>query len=101
MSRMSTDELDETGHILNGYDYRLQVWVRDGVIQDVGQGGELVGRLITDVPGAEVRHTADEQCDVDPATDCCRVCGVLHGEPCRVCGARGYHRADCPELEEI
>lgn len=36
-------------------------------------------------------HTTDEQCDVDPATDCCRVCGVYHGDPCADCGGTGFH----------
>jgi hypothetical protein len=32
-------------------------------------------------------------------SDSCPKCGVYHGEPCDVCGHRGYHRADCPEIE--
>lgn len=45
-------------------------------------------------------HERDEQCDVDPADDTCRVCGVLHGDPCPTCGGRGFHRAQCPESDE-
>jgi len=40
-------------------------------------------------------HTRDEQCDVDSATDCCRVCGVEHGEPVPCCGKRAFHAEDC------
>ena len=40
-------------------------------------------------------HTKDEDCDVDPETDCCRVCGVHHAEPCPECGGCGFHRGAC------
>jgi len=43
----------------------------------------------------EVLHTKDEDCDVDPETNNCRVCGVYHGDPCAVCGGRGFHRPWC------
>lgn len=33
MSRLSGDQLAVDGTILNGFDYRLQVWVKDGVVQ--------------------------------------------------------------------
>lgn len=32
MSRESSDELDEHGCIKNGFDYNLQVWVKDGKV---------------------------------------------------------------------
>lgn len=35
-------------------------------------------------------HTRDEECEVDPATDLCRQCGVLHGDPCPTCGGRAF-----------
>jgi hypothetical protein len=41
------------------------------------------------------RHECDEECDVDPTTDTCRVCGVHHGSPCPVCGGRGFHVDGC------
>lgn len=44
-------------------------------------------------------HDKDEDCDVDPATDLCRGCQVLHGDPCPACGGRGYHRPGCPESD--
>ena len=35
MSRVSRDEIRD-GAVWNGYDYALQVWVLDGVVQDCG-----------------------------------------------------------------
>jgi len=35
MSRLSTDQYIN-GQLVNGFDYDLQVWVIDGVIQDCG-----------------------------------------------------------------
>lgn len=41
-------------------------------------------------------HEADADCDVDPATNECRVCGVDHGGPaCSVCGGVAFHRDGC------
>jgi hypothetical protein len=45
-----------------------------------------------------VEHTKDSDCDVDPETDCCRACGVLHGDHCPDCGGVGFHRDTCPEM---
>lgn len=45
------------------------------------------------------RHEKDEDCDVDPATDSCRECGVWHGAPCLICAGAGFHRDYCPEFE--
>ena len=55
MSRMSTDELAPDGTILNGFDYALQVWVKDGICLPVGLGREYTGQRIADIPGHEVR----------------------------------------------
>ena len=56
MSRESGDELAPDGTILNGYDYRLQVWVLSGVVQDVGLNSDkYCGQKIADVPGHEIR----------------------------------------------
>lgn len=42
-----------------------------------------------------------ESCSIPlDLTDCCPNCGVWHGDPCRWCGQRGYHKANCPELGE-
>jgi hypothetical protein len=54
MSRVSSDEIKD-GRVYNGYDYRLQVWVVNGIITDVGSGGHLVGQSIYDQPNAERR----------------------------------------------
>ena len=54
--RQSNDELDKDGTVLNGFDYRLQVWVTDGIVDDqVGEGkyyGAVLGKELT---GHEVR----------------------------------------------
>ena len=44
-------------------------------------------------------HTKDSDCTVDPLTNCCKVCGVDHSEPCLECGGKGYHSPNCPELQ--
>lgn len=44
----------------------------------------------------EAEHTKDEDCCVDPETGSCRVCGVVHGEPCGSCGGEAFHRSGCP-----
>jgi hypothetical protein len=33
-------------------------------------------------------------------SDTCPSCRVYHGDPCRFCKRRGYHRGDCPEADE-
>ena len=56
MSRESTDELATDGTILNGYDYNLQIWVLDGICQDVGLNSDrYAGQKVADIPGHEVR----------------------------------------------
>lgn len=40
-------------------------------------------------------HTSDEQCIVDSETNCCKLCGVEHGDPCVTCKGRGFHTARC------
>jgi hypothetical protein len=47
------------------------------------------------VADVESKHTADGHCDVDPATQCCRGCGVYHGDECPACKGHGFHKADC------
>lgn len=46
-------------------------------------------------------HTKDADCTVDPKTGCCFDCGVLHGDPCPGCGARGFHAPGCPVHMEL
>ena len=56
MSRQSHDELDSNGRIFNGFDYNLQVWVKDGVCQNVGNGAVTYrGQLVEGIREAEVR----------------------------------------------
>lgn len=43
-------------------------------------------------------HNEDDQCIVDPKTECCIVCHVYHGEPCDLCDGRGFHAPSCPTL---
>ena len=45
-------------------------------------------------------HEKDQDCTVDPKTWCCTVCGVYHGDPCWVCGGRGFHKPGCPQDTE-
>ena len=40
MSRVSRDEIRE-GAVWNGYDYALQVWVLDGIVQACGHPSEM------------------------------------------------------------
>ena len=58
MSRQSNDEI-RNGRVYNGFDYRLQVWVRDGIIQPVGLGQHLAGLSIYKVKGAQEREIVD------------------------------------------
>lgn len=46
------------------------------------------------------RHATDADCRLDDE-DCCVGCGVYHGDPCPECGGRGFHLADCSEIEEV
>ena len=56
MSRESTDELAPDGSILNGFDYNLQVWVKDGICQDVGLNSDkYVGQKVASIAGHEIR----------------------------------------------
>jgi len=68
MTRASRDELHPgTGRVWNGFDYRLQVWVRDGIVQPCGHPVGMrtsgpccaqhayAGRSILAIEGAETR----------------------------------------------
>lgn len=44
-------------------------------------------------------HTQDTDCTLDRG-NCCIVCRVYHGDPCPLCGGRGYHEEKCNELKE-
>ena len=73
MTRASQDELDPaTGRIWNGFDYQLQVWVRDGIVQPCGHPARMrtsgpcctqdayAGRSILEIEGAETRTDTPE-----------------------------------------
>ena len=36
MSRLSNDEFDGKGNLVNGFDYDLQVWVKGGLVLNCG-----------------------------------------------------------------
>jgi hypothetical protein len=67
VTRLSGDEL-RNGFVWNGFDYALQVWVVDGVVQRCGHppamarhgsccaAFSLAGRRIDTIPGAQRRH---------------------------------------------
>lgn len=49
----------------------------------------------------DVKHERDEQCDVDPETDLCRSCRVMHGDPCDGCGRRAFHLDTCARVRVV
>jgi len=55
MSRTSRDEI-RGGFVWNGFDYKLQTWVEDCIIQPVGNRRDLAGQRIDQVAGAERRE---------------------------------------------
>ena len=71
MTRLSGDEIRH-GRVWNGFDYELQVWVVNGIIQHCGHPDtmrspnnfccnayRLAGRSIVDVPNAQRRDVDD------------------------------------------
>lgn len=86
MTRTSRDEIKD-GYVWNGYDYSLQVWVVNGIIQDCCHPEEmkkgdccptkkLAGQRISDIPGAEKRNERKE--DRPQWGPLCRVVGQLN-----------------------
>ena len=67
MTRVSGDDVHD-GHVWNGFDYALQVWVVEGVVQPCGYppamsrhtpgctARVLAGRRIEAIPGAQPRN---------------------------------------------
>lgn len=39
--RLSNDEFDANGKLMNGYDYDFQVWVINGIIQNCGHPNNM------------------------------------------------------------
>ncbi len=56
--------------------------------------------LIDAAPMAGIHddHDSDEQCLLDWA-DVCVFCGVYHGDPCHLCGGRGFHSPYCNDCD--
>ena len=52
-------------------------------------------------PQSPKEHASDVDCagHIDRKTGECRVCHVYHGDPCRDCGGRGFHRTDCEQMQ--
>jgi hypothetical protein len=94
------------------FDYTHQAWTLNGRYVRCGHPkgmecgcygrvheGELAN--VMDLPtagqdGGEIpEHSKDSDCIVDPRTDLCTVCGVMHGEPCPDCGGKGFHTSAC------
>lgn len=44
-------------------------------------------------------HVKDSDCTLNPETNECIECGVLHGDPCLDCGGRGFHKEGCPGMD--
>ena len=68
MSRISMDEVDAAGVVKNGFDYNLQVWVKNWIVQICGHPESmrsngrgcceayfLTGQDIRNIDGHEVR----------------------------------------------
>lgn len=45
-------------------------------------------------------HVVNSDCDVDPASNSCRLCGVDHGGDCRYCGPGGFHAFGCADSDD-
>ena len=47
-----------------------------------------------------VNHAKDSDCILDN-NGVCLDCGIQHGDPCPVCGSRGYHARSCANLMQV
>ena len=76
MTRLSGDEIRH-GRVWNGFDYKLQVWVVDGIIQNCGHPAtmcfqdrpccnayRLAGQKILDIPNAQKKDIDDRLTEV-------------------------------------
>ena len=77
------------------FDYKNQAWVENGVYVRCGHPESMeCGCFGRAHAGELVNHQQDSDCDVDVYGECV-LCGVLHGEPCPVCGGKGFHQYEC------
>ncbi|MEK7220789.1 MAG: hypothetical protein AAB253_06285, partial [candidate division NC10 bacterium] len=73
MTRAGGNEFDPaTGRVWNGFDYRLQVWVKNGIVEPCGHPARMrtsepccgqhayAGRAILEIEGAETRTDSPE-----------------------------------------
>lgn len=42
MTRQSNNGYNDQGDLVNGYDYSLRCWVKDGIIQDCGHPKDMI-----------------------------------------------------------
>jgi|SRR5579872_2978859 len=81
------------------FDYKNQAWTENGKYVRCGHPASMnctcYGRLHA---GEPINHTKDSDCDVDVYGSCV-LCGVLHGDPCELCGGKGFHTEDCPDSD--
>lgn len=63
-------------------------------------------KLVADIDGDDgslacrsgcIEHTVDAHCNVVDGE--CVQCGVAHGDPCAICGGRGFHGMTCAQWE--
>lgn len=92
MAKMSDEKLAAVGDALD----TLRDWPLFATEYD---GLRLLATMINlEDATREVEHTKDADCTLDD-TDSCIVCGVHHGDPCPVCGGRGFHNEGCERAD--
>ena len=66
MSRQSSDEI-KNGLVFNGYDYSLQVWVKNGVVQECNHPARMGARCCNQrvLAGRRLAELARRGCPVD------------------------------------
>lgn len=95
--RTSVNQITDTGILVNGFDYKNQAWVIDGIYQDCGhpqEGADIPAR--TDsfwLGGKEIKIVIEAS-----VFDGCNCYGRAHaGEKCQV---RGDGRSETNSTEE-
>ena len=95
MTRLSIDEIKH-GRVWNGYDYSLQVWVVDGVIQDCGSEQPII-EISTSARGEThyslpARAVAGGPAPVTAEDFCpnCRQASLITQRGCLRCAECGY-----------